>query len=206
MAITYPLSFPSALPAAGLAFGAKSSVGMSQSPFTAEQQVYAHQGEYWLADISLAPMIRERAEAWVGFLLALNGREGTFLFGDHVNPSPRGVGTGTPLVKGASQTGKTLLTDGWTAGQTGIMKVGDWLQLGSGASSRLHKVVQDADSDGSGNATLEIWPRLRSSPDDNAVITVESPKGLWRLASNTRYWDMGAAQLYGIQFNCLEAL
>lgn len=206
MAISYPLSFPSTKSPAGIAFRARSAVGLSMSPFSFSQQAYAHQGDMWEADVAAPPMKRADAEVWVAFLLALNGREGTFTMGDPVNTSPRGVGTGTPLVNGGSQTGKTLVTDGWTVSQTGIMKAGDWFQLGSGSSTRLHKVVQDANSDGAGNATLEIWPRLRSAPADNAPLTVSSPKGLWRLAENVREWSLERAQIYGIRFSAIEAL
>lgn len=187
-------------------FRGGSVVGVSTSPFSREQQVYAHQGDWWEVDVSLPAMKRADAEPWVAFLLALNGREGTFLLGEPINTAPRGVGTGTPLVKGASQTGRTLLTDGWTISQTGILKAGDWFQLGTGSSSRLHKVVQDADSDGSGNATLEIWPRLRVSPADNAALTVSSPKGVFRLAGNMREWSLEQAAIYGLSFSCVEAL
>lgn len=206
MSISYPLSLPSQVAFNGIEFRARSAVGVSESPFTFSQQVYAHQGQIWEADLSLPPMTREAAEQWVAFLLALNGREGTFLLGDTLNTTPRGTGTGTPLVNGASQTGNTLVTDGWTAGVTGILKAGDWFQLGTGSSSRLHKIVQDATSDGSGNATLEIWPRLRSSPADNAALTLSAPKGLFRLASNVRAWSIGLAQLYGLSFAAVEAI
>jgi hypothetical protein len=205
MAISYPLSLPASR-FVRTAFRARSVVGMSASPFSVAQQVYAWPGDCWMADVQLPPMKRANAEPWVAFLLALNGVEGTFLMGDVVNTTPRGVGTGTPLVKGASQTGKTLETDGWTAGQSPILAAGDWFQLGTGSTSRLHKLVQNANSDGSGNATLEIWPRLRSSPADNAALTLSSPKGLWRLTSNVREWSLELAQIYGISFSCMEAL
>lgn len=206
MAISYPLAVPTGKGPVRLTFGAESVVAVSESPFSKTQQVYAHQGDGWTCDVELPPLVgRATGEEWVAFLLALNGREGTFLMGDPANIAPRGIGTGTPLVKGASQTGRTLLTDGWTSGQTGILKAGDWLQLGTGASTHLHKVVQDANSDGSGNATLEIWPRLRSSPADNAAIVVASPKGLWRLADNRRQWSLEAVLRYGISFTCVEA-
>jgi len=136
----------------------------------------------------------------------MNGQYGTFLLGDPANTAPRGVGTGTPLVKGGSQTGDSLITDGWTNSTTGILKAGDWIQLGSGSSSRLHKVLDDVNSDSGGNATLTIWPSLRSSPADNAVITVNSPKGQWRLATNEMQYSIDEASVYGITFACVEAL
>lgn len=158
-----------------------------------------------MADIQLPPMGRDAAEAWVAALVSLNGLEGSFLLGDTANTIPRGTATGTPLVKGGSQTGYDLVTDGWTAGVTGIMKAGDWLQLGSGSSSRLYKVMADANSNGSGEATLTLWPKLRSSPADNAAITISSPKGRFMLAQDIE-WSIDEAKVYGLSFLAVEDL
>lgn len=206
MALTYPLALPAALPARAVRWSPLTVVEDARSPFTLESQVYVHQGQAWRVLVELPPMERADAEQWVGFLLALNGREGTFAMGPPEYRAPRGVATGTPLVKGAGQSGRTLLTDGWTSGVAGILRAGDYFQLGSGASARLHKVVQDAASNGSGDATLEIWPRLRAAPADNAPITVSAPVGVWRLASNETRWDVGTALIYGMAFEAIEAL
>lgn len=157
-------------------------------------------------DVTLPPMKRADAEAWVAALVSLNGREGNFLFGDPANTSPRGVGTGTPLVNGGSQTGYDLITDGWTAGQTAIMAAGDWIQLGSGSTSRLYKVISDVNSDGGGNATLTLWPKLRNSPSNNDAITVSSPRGRFMLADNLTDWSIDVASIYGISFRAVEDL
>lgn len=206
MAITYPLSLPSNRQIARVRLNATDVVGVSQSPFTASQQVYRYTGQFWEADITLRPMDRDDAEYWISFLLKLNGQYGTFLLGDPNGATPRGVATGTPLVNGASQTGNELITDGWTAGVTGIMKAGDYFQLGTGSSARLYKVLSDVNSDGSGNATLTIYPDLRSSPSNNATITVTNAKGNFRLNSNQTSWDITEAQFYGITFGAREAL
>ena len=115
-----------------------------------------------------------------------------------------GTFPGTPLVNGASQTGSSLVTDGWTASQTGILKEGDVIQLASvnhvnPQSRQTNSVLQDfvvtadVDSDGSGDATIPISPSITiagsfqtvtGSPADNAVITLTgaasavSPQGL----------------------------
>ena len=209
MSISYPLALPTVTVAKAINFAAQSIVGMSASPFTGEQQVYVHQGEWWEAQVTLPPMTRADAETWIAFLLALNGREGTFLMGDPANPTARGTAGGSPVVDGGSQTGKTLNTRGWS-GSTGVMLAGDWLQLGTGSGSHLHKVVQSADagtgSPGLGTTSLEIWPRLRSSPSDGDPIVVSAAKGLFRLASNKREWSIEEAKIYGINFACVEAL
>lgn len=181
-------------------------VGQSISPFTASQQVYKYSGQYWEADITLRPMTRDEAEYWISFMLKLNGAYGTFLLGDPNGATPRGVATGTPLVKGANQTGNELLTDGWTNSITGILKAGDYIQLGTGASARLHKVLDDVNSDSGGNATLTIYPALRSSPADNSAITVNNAKGVFRLSSNQTAWDIRESAIYGITFGAREAL
>lgn len=206
MAITYPVSFPSSIGLANINIRARTVVGVSASPFTGQQQVYKHQGQWWEAEVSLPPMKRADAEQVIAFLLKMNGQYGTFLLGDKANPATRGVGTGTPLVNGASQTGDELITDGWTADTTGILKAGDWIQLGSGSSTRLYKVLDDVDSDGSGNATINIFPSLRSSPSDNATITVSNTQGLWRLASNETEYSIDNMSIYGMTFACVEAL
>lgn len=175
------------------------------SPFTGVQQVYAYTGQFWELDISLRPMDREEAEQWITFFMKLRGAYGTFLMGDPNGATPRGVATGTPLVNGGSQTGDELITDGWTAGVTGILKAGDYIQLGSAGSARLYKVLDDVNSDGSGNATLNIWPNLRSSPSNNATITVTNCKSNFRL-STPNTWDIREAQIYGINFGAREAL
>lgn len=205
MAIAYPLSLPATSVPAAVSIRMRSSVGMSMSPFSFAQQVYAHAGDMWEADISLPKMQRADAEEYIAFLAALNGREGSFTLGpDPVNLSPRGTWGGTPLVNGASQTGKTLAVDGFTASAT--VKKGDWFQLGTGSSSRLHKIVEDGTANGSGQLSLEIWPRLRSSPADNDALTTASPKGVFRLASNLREYSLELAKLYGISFSAIEAI
>ena len=203
--ITYPLSLPTTAGIAKVRLTANDIVGISQSPFTASQQVYKYPGQFWEADVTLPAMKRADAEYWVTFLMKLNGPFGTFLLGDPLGATARGVATGTPLVNGGSQVGNELLTDGWTVSQTGILKAGDYIQLGSGATAQLYKVLDDANSDGSGNATFTIWPSLRSSPSDNAAITVSAPKGNFRLTTPAA-WDIDEASIYGMTFGAREAL
>lgn len=206
MAVTYPLALPTTTGIAKIRISANNVVGISQSPFTAKQQVYKYTGQFWEAEISLPPMKRSEAEYWISFLLKLNGSYGTFLLGDPNGATARGVATGTPLVNGASQTGNELITDGWTTSTTGILKAGDYIQLGTGATAKLHKVLDDVNSDSSGNATITIWPDLRSAPSDNAAIVVSGAKGVFRLSTNQSDWDVNEASIYGMTFPAREAL
>lgn len=100
-------------------------------------------------------------------------RSGTIFTIDHrMHLTPSGVATGTPLVAGASQTGEYLVTDGWTPSITGILKAGDILSLAG--LNAVRDVVEDASSNGSGQATLRLNPPIwaGASPADNAALTV----------------------------------
>jgi hypothetical protein len=207
MAITYPLSLPVATKVIqSIELRAVNAVAYSRSPFTFSGQAFAYPGQMWTADISLKPMKRADAEQWVAWLISLRGQLGTFLLGDPIGATARGAATGTPLVNGASQTGGSLVIDGATNSVTGWLKAGDYIQLGTGSSSRLHKVLADADSSAGGAVTLDIWPHIRVAPADNATVTVSSAKGLFRLSSNEQAWSINEAAIYGITFSAMEAV
>jgi hypothetical protein len=207
MAITYPLSLPVATKAIqSIEIRAVNAVAYARSPFTFAGQAFAYAGQMWTADVSLKPMKRADAEQWNAWLLSLRGQLGTFLMGDSMGATARGVATGTPLVNGASQTGGSLVIDGATSSTTGWLKAGDYIQLGSGSSSRLHKVLADANSDGGGNVTLDIWPHIRVAPADNAAVTVSDAKGLFRLSSNDQGFSINESAIYGITFAAMEAV
>jgi hypothetical protein len=205
MSLSFPLSLPSARGIAEVTIRRKSIVGESDSPFSGEQQVYVHPGAWWEAEVQLPPMKRADASDWIAFLTSLNGMEGTFLMGpDPVATTPRGTWAGTPLVNAAHAVGVTSIAmDGFSVGATG--KNYDWIQYGSGSTRTLHIVVKDFVANGSGQATVEIWPRLKVALADNAPIVTSSPKGIWRLSSNEQQWTLKAAQMYGMTFACREA-
>ena len=209
MAETYPLTFPTQTGVAAVEFTATDVVSVSQSPFTFSQQVVRHAGARWSATISIPPVKRSDSEYWNSFLLRLRGQFGTFLLGDPNAATPRGSAAsaaGTPVVNGASQTGNELAIDGLPASAVGYLRAGDYIQLGSAASARLYKVLEDVDSNGSGEATLNLWPDLRSSPADGAAVVVSSAKGVFRLSNNEAVWTINNAGFYSISFAAVEAL
>lgn len=209
MAESYPLSLPTHTGIASLNWMGENRVAITESPFTMSQQVVKHAGQRWSGVLNLPSMKREDAELWNAFFLRLDGSYGTFIMGDPIAATPRGsasTAAGTPVVNGASQTGHELDIDGLPSSATGYLKAGDYIQLGSGSSARLYKVLQDVDSNASGEATLNIWPDLRSSPSDNATVVVSDAKGVFRLSDNTVNWDISPNSFYTISFSFVEAL
>ena len=91
----------------------------------------------------------------------------------------------TPLVNGASQTGNSLVTDGW-ANSTAILLRGDIITLASvnavnpqnrqdTGSLRNFVVTEDVTSDGSGNATIPIEPAISPAANDPFRTVTQSP-------------------------------
>ena len=111
---------------------------------------------------------------------------------------------GAPVVHGANQTGASLITNGWTASAAARLNQGDTFTIASvyavnpqsrrsTGSLQQFVVTANVSSDGSGNATIPIYPSIITSgafqtvdsiPADGAAITplsganISSPQGL----------------------------
>lgn len=109
-------------------------------------------------------------------------------------------------VDGASQTGATLLTQGFTRNEVNAVRAGDYLQLGTGTSSRLHKIVADANSNELGEVLIEIEPPLRSSPANADSVTIPNARGAFRLVDNAVNWAGDFSSVQSISFEFVEAL
>lgn len=199
MSIAYPLSLPTATGIRNIELRAINAVAYSQSPFTFSGQAHAYPGQMWQADITLPPMNAARAEQWIAFLLALRGRFGTFLLGDPARPSPRGTATSCTVTGTA---GSNTVSATVPAAQT--LLAGDYIQLGSGSTSTLHKVLINYTGTGAA-ANLEIWPGLRVNRAA-ATATLTNARGLFRLNSNEQAWSINQVEIYGITFGAMEAI
>lgn len=174
---------------------------MTESEFTGTQLVYAHQGGWLEVEVSLPPMTYTEAQDWIGFLAALRGQFGTFWLSDP-DYTLRGSQSTNAAINGASQSGTTVAIDGLDTSESGVLKRGDYLRIGD----NLYLVTEDATSNGSGEANVEIFPALRSTPnDDDTVYITSDVKGKFRLSSNEVSWTANDLNHYGITFAAREA-
>lgn len=208
MAISYPLSLPTTIGIAQIELRAINAVAYSRSPFTFAGQAHEYAGKMWQADVTLPPMKRDLAEAWIAFLMSLKGQRGTFYLNDPAAVTPRGSArnSDTVTIDGLTTSGNTLDIQSAPTSTTDFLKAGDYMQIGSGTSRQLFKVLQDVDTDASGTATVDVWPNVRTSISDNSSVTFESAKGVFRLASNETSWSVNEASVYGITFGAMEAV
>ena len=202
---SYPLTLPTATGVITQNFSLTRAVAVTTSPFTFQTQVHQHQGEFWRTVISLPPMLRANANIWLSFLLQLRGRRGTFKIGDQDAKSITGVATGTIRVNGASQTGNQVALDGFANSTNNVFKAGDYIQIGS----YLYMVIEDVNSNGSGEANVKIEPALRSSIEtinDDTTVVYSNTTTLMRLDTNELGWQTDKVSKYGISFSASEAL
>lgn len=203
MAISYPLAMPTYPGVTRVSFSQVNAVATSESPWTYASQTQVHQGQKWQAEFTLPVMACEHAEQWMCFLLQLNGTAGSFMLGDPLQTAPRGNWSGAPVVNGSGQKGNSINIRGLIPGAT--IAPGDCFQIGN----RLYKYIcmNTVAADGSGQATLDIFPRLRESPADGTGIIAIAPKGLFRLSSNdTEIYSSHQMEYYEVGISAVEAL
>ncbi len=155
----------------GVSFGLETNTQTFTSPLNRVTQRALLDGARWVATYRLPRMNKDLAAPWLAFLVSLRGSVDTFNGYDPDRLTPRGSVKGTPLVKGGSQTGNSLLTDGWDNSENGLLMPGDYFAAGG----ELKMVTQQLNSDGVGDGTINFEPAFRNSPPDNDPIIVIKP-------------------------------
>ena len=124
------------------------------------------------------PTMDVEAQATREFLAIINDhhRSGvSFTIAHRDYLTAKGAGGGTPRVNGASQTGSSLVTDGWP-NDTLVLKAGDIFLVAGVLDAK--DVLADATTNGSGEVTISFGPPILSggSPAEDALLTVTDVK------------------------------
>jgi hypothetical protein len=197
MAISYPLSFPNNSSIRSIDLTTRNAIAVSRSPFTYAEQIHSYSGQQWEATVTLKPMVRLEAEAWLAFLVSLRGQYGTFLLGD-----PGGYSLQSASSPSSATITGTAGSGSLTVSMTGTLVAGDYIQIGSAGSATLHKVLQNQANSG----TLEVWPYLRTTYSSTTNLVLTNPRGRFRLASNETNWSLNGLRHYGISFAAMEVI
>lgn len=209
MTITYPLIFPADCIANSLTITPRDAVSRNESPASFEDQVYDWDGEMWTIEGTLPLLTGEKAGKMRGFLAKLKGKRGTFLYPIQDAVTPNGAwldSGGGVLVDGVNaRRSHQLNLKGLQANQTAAGKAGDYINLGAGATTRLHMLTDDMDTDAAGKGTANIWPALREDTVDGAAVVTENCQGLFRLPKNYG-WQVDTNKMYFFPFGALEVV
>lgn len=195
------LTFPSITPNAA-EFGLVSNTQNSRSELNGAIQTLGLPGDIWMGTLTFTNVFDPNARILRAFLTSLRGQAGRF----YLTPPAcvrAGSAGGSPIVKGAGQTGAAINIDGCTPNITGWIMAGDFFQIGT----ELKMATADANSDSGGNATISFVPPIRVSPADNGAVVVNSPKAIMMLTNgNQARWQAQPTPIYAMSLAVEEAL
>ena len=157
-----------------------------RSPLSGTVRTESRPGGGWRLSVTVQNLKHADSQANAlqlieSFLFKLNGAEHRAIINDFAYERS-GPGGGTPLVWGGSQTGKSLLTDGWPNSTT-VLYAGDRI----GISDQMIPLAADATSNGSGQVTLQLAHPIRTAPADNAAIEIDAPTAKYILVNNASF-------------------
>lgn len=206
------LTWPSGIVPQSVTWHLEANTAAFTSPLTGETQTVELPGARWVAEFVLPALRAEQWRVWAAFVARLRGAAGRVYvppFHVRTGSSARRAGTGsgvtfdstaetfdstaetfddmtwttlgTPRVNGAGQSGNTIATDGWTPAAD-IFNAGDFFHYATTAGRTLHMVVEATQAGGDGAATLTVEPPIRTAPADNALLEIDAPTCIMRLA------------------------
>lgn len=212
MAVTFPLASPRQWGVGSVSWSARDNIARARNPFTLTLLTQVFDGKMWQGQISLVAQTEaegRRLSAWLAALRRSGTDTGTFLWEGPARPVPLGSAAstpGTPVINGADQTGESLNVSGLPVSTNGYLLAGDFIQVGSGATSRLNMVLEDVDSDSGGLATLTLWPGIRTAPGNGSSVVVSGAQGVFVTLGNTSDWTAAPAVYPGVTLNVAEVV
>ena len=112
--------------------------------------------------------------------------------------------SGTPLVRVAVTGGTTLQVKGLPAAYA--LAEGRFFSVVATSGRRYcHAVATASTADGSGNATVSVWPPMRASFAVNNVIELDAPKMQGHVVDDQLGWDMSLARRTSLSFTVHES-
>lgn len=96
----------------------------------------------------------------------------------------------------------SVTTSGWDATETGVLEVGDYIEL---EGNELKIVTSIVTSDGSGDAVINFEPPIRIQPSNGSTILRSSCETVMLLSDDESRWDTNnAGLLANINLSCME--
>jgi hypothetical protein len=187
-----PIDIPAELlNAVSISWKMETNHGLAESPFSGHVQAQRGQLERWSFVMKIRRLSRREAQIAEGFFMMLEAPFGVFRMTDPSRRHPLGKATGTPILATAAAPGdRTISVTGFTPNVAGILKAGDWVQIGD----QLSKVRTDVASSATGTATISLWPKVMKTVPDETTIIVREAKGFFRFTSQPPEWEADASE------------
>jgi len=218
MTITFPRDMPS--PHRIGRSDVKPMYQQTQAPLRGGQVQAAELGPpLWRGSWQTVTLSEEQGLIWSAWLESLRGAVRTFkardTTRDYALRYPNGyagltVGgnpwDGTGIIEDVGEQLDTLDISGLPAGF--IVSVGDLCSYGYASGRQvMHRVMEGATADGSGDITLTVEPIVKPAPDENAVVSFLRPWFKATLDPNSirKTWDERRL-LTGLAFEAIQTL
>lgn len=189
---------------ARITFASVSPTLISTSHSLKEQARQRGRGaQRWKLNFSYGTM--ERSDYWAlsAFLDSQRGQFDTFTAVLPAGLSPFGAVGGTPLVNGALAAGvSSAAIDGCSLNITGWGKTGDFFKFAG--HSKVYRLLADANSNGSGQATLAFMPPLLAAVADNEGVTITAVPFVLRLLADETSVDIQPPTQGILAFSAIE--
>lgn len=166
-----------------------------------KRQVRQIGSQYFSFTVQMPPMQNEKGQEIFAFLQAQKGNILPF----QITPPLDNLGSAKLetdiLVNGAHVAGdSTIAMDGFTAGQSGVLKAGDLIKFAN--HTKVYMVSYDVDHD---TAAVTISPPLVAALTNNLAVTVNKPLFTVYL-ENDVFYVKGANNFTSITFDVREVI
>ena len=167
-----------------------------------KKQVRQIGSQYFSFTVQMPPMKQENAQAYFAFLQKQKGSFEDFTIASPLdNLGAAKLETDIQVVGSHVVGDSTIAMDGFTAGQSGVLKAGDLIKFAN--HSKVYMVSSDADYD---TAAIVISPPLMTALTDNVAVTVNKPLFTVYLENNEITYSTGANGFYSISFDVREVI
>jgi hypothetical protein len=161
--------------------------------------------QYFSFSVQMPPLQQSDFMSIYAFLTSQQGSFQTFTFEYPLENQGADKGQTDILVNGAKAIGSTSIAmDGFNNSTTGVLKAGDFIKFAN--DTKIYMVTADADSNGSGEATISIEPPLQDAVVDNEAVTVNKPSFKVALTQDDVLYSTDAAGFFTLSFDVREVL
>ena len=149
-------------------------------------------------------LTKDQAATIAAFIESLRGRFTAFDIVLPVISKNRGVGGGSPTVAASGASGLSLPITGAPASLTGWLRASDFIRVAG--HSKVYRLAQDANTDASGNVTLQLVQPLMQSPATGEAVTIDNVPFNVRLTSDIQVFKTTRPEFVQIEFGIEEDL
>jgi hypothetical protein len=142
---------------------------------------------------------------WKTMLMRLRGGINHLAVYDIAQPAPVGTARGSIVLTGTTNAGDVDATISGGSPATGTLKMGDWLQIGTGLGSQLVTVTADVTLSG-GAGTVLFEPPLRTGYAAGTAVVWDKPVAHYKMLSDAPSWGYvaGAFLMNGFEIDMME--